>query len=360
MTTTYTGRLQWANDFPVAAAEVRVFRQLSDGSPGMEMTEDAGLSGAEGDFTLSLRDSRLIDEALLAEYDLLSSEFEDIDPGGLDLGDELRPIIQFTLEIRGQQVLFEAPFRRIHRGYHLPYNPPVAFQPSRDGFDFPNTFKFFQSAISLPFGLADKLIPEAYGLCGGMSAGAYDYRLACLCEPNPPDIREYATPPKTGTRLQRYLLRRSLDTFGSLGCNVRRVGDWTLLPDDGPCGVRYLSLQELPTILLRLQRGQCAVLALIYERADTFAEMLQKIWLNHQVLAYGYQQPSPGQYEIAIYDPNHKNQDGVKLGIEQVQVGADSNGPVFGLQIIEEIPHRADKPVRGIFPMTYEPCKPPA
>ncbi|MGB5987492.1 MAG: hypothetical protein WBG37_19460, partial [Desulfobacterales bacterium] len=356
MTSTYSGRIQWANEIAVPDVEVRLFRQLTDGSLGMEMTEAPGLSDADGDFTLSMRDSRLIDEELLAEYDLLSSEFEVLDPGGFDLGDELRPIIQFTLEIKGQQVLFEAPFRRIHRGYHLPYNPPVEFQPSRDGFDFPNAFKFFQSSISLPFGLAEKLIPEPYGVCGGMSAAAYDYRLACLCDPTPPDIRQYHTPPKTGTRLQRYLLRRSLDTFGSLGCNVRRVGDWTLLPDEGPCGVCYLSLQELPSVLLRLQRGQCAVLALIYERAESFAEMLQKIWLNHQVLAYGYQQLGPGQYEIAIYDPNHKNQDQVKLGIEQVQVGSDSNGPVFGLQIIEEIPNRADKAVRGIFPMTYQPC----
>lgn len=359
MTYTYSGHIQWANGTPVSNVEVRLFRQLIDHSLGMEITELPGLSAANGDFTIITRDSCLIDEALLTEYDLLSSEFEAFDRAGFDLGDELRPIIQFSLQINEQQVLFEAPFRRIHRGYYLPYNTPVDFLPSRDGFDFANFFKFFEPLITLPFGLAGKLIPDSYGLCGGMSAAAYDYRLACLNDPDPPDIRHYHATPKTGTRLQRYLLRRSLDTFGSVGCNVSRVGDWTLLPDDGPAGVRFLSLQVLPDILLHLQRGQCIVLALIYERASTYGEMIQKIWLNHQVLAYGHQQLSPGQHEIRIYDPNYKNLDNVKLQIEQVQVGINNDGPVYGIQIQEEIPTKPDREVRGFFPMTYQPCKPP-
>jgi hypothetical protein len=359
MTSTYSGRIQWANGVPVPGVEVRVFRQLTDHSLGMEITEEPGLSAANGDFAIHLRDSRLINDSLLADFDLLSSEFETIDPGGFDLGDELRPIIQFCLQIKGQEVFFEAPFRRIHRGYHLPYNPPVDFLPSRDGFEFPNRFKLFEPRISLPFGLSDKLIPEPYGLCGGMSSAAYDYRLASLDEPNHPDIRHYHSPPKTGTRLQRYLFRRSLDTFGAAGCNIGRVGDWTLLPDDGPAGVRYLSLQELAGILLRLQRGQCVVLALIYHRAGTFSEMLEKIWLNHQVLAYSYQTFGPDQYEISIYDPNYENQDHVKLQVARVVVGTNSDGPVHGLQILEAIPARSYKIVRGIFPMTYRPCKPP-
>ena len=164
MTHTYSGRIQWANELPVPNAEVRLFRQLTDHSLGMELTELPGLSDQEGHFSISIRDSVLIDETLLADYDLLSSEFEILDPGPFDLGNQLRPIIQFPLEIKAQTVLFEAPFRRIHRGYHLPYNPPVDFQPSRDGFDFINSFKMFQSPISLPFGLAEKLIPDCYGL----------------------------------------------------------------------------------------------------------------------------------------------------------------------------------------------------
>ena len=359
MAYTYSGRIQWANGIPVPNVEVRLFRQLTDHNLGMEITEEPGCSTANGDFTILLRDSQLIDDKLIAEYDLLSSEFEAVDPGGFDLGNELRPIIQFMIEIMGQQVLFESPFRRIHRGYHLPYNPPVDFIPSRDGFDFPNLFTFSKPLISLPFGLSEKLIPDSYGLCGGMSAAAYDYRLAYLSDSDQPDIREYHAPPNTGTRLHRYLLRRSLDTFGLAGSNIGRVGDWTLLPDDGPAGVRCLSLGTLPEILLRLQRGQCVVLALIYQRASTFSEMLQKIWLNHQVLAYGYQSLGPDQYQISIYDPNYKNQDQVKLQIDRLQVGSNSDGPVHGIQIREEIPSNMDKEVRGMFPMTYQPSKPP-
>lgn len=359
MSYTYSGRIHWLNGTPVPDVKVRVFRQLTDHSLGMEITEEPGISDTKGDFSIILRDSRLIDFSLLLNFDLLSSEFETVDPGGFDLGSELRPIIQFCLKIKDQEVYFEAPFRRIHRGYHLQYNPPIEFLPSRDGFDFNNCFRLIEPRISLPFGLSDKLISDPYGLCGGMSAAAYDYRLACLNDSNHPDIRAYHEAPKTGTRLHRYLFRRSLDTFGSGGSNISRVGDWTLLPDDGPAGVCCLSLQALPDILLHLQRGQCVVLALIYQRASTFSEMVQNIWLNHQVLAYGYQDLGLDQYEISIYDSNYKNQDQIKLKIQKVNVATSSDGPVRGIQIVERIPNRPDKEVRGIFPMTYKPCKPP-
>lgn len=326
---------------------------------GADLTLLPGISNTEGNFTLQSRDSRFLDSSLLSEYDLLSTQFDEIDTHEYDLGDDPRPIIQFTYPLNGQTVQTQAPFRRIHRGYYLPYNYPVDFLPSRDGFDFVNCFKFSKPLISLPFGLAEKLIPDSYGLCGGMSAAAYDYRLAYLNDPDHPDIREYHAPPNSGTRLHRYLFRRSLDTFGSAGLNIGRVGDWTLLPDDSPAGVRCLSLQALHEVLLLLQRGQCVVLALINQRASTFSEMIQTIWLNHQVLAYGYQSLGLGQYEISIYDPNYKNQDEVKLQIEQVQVGTNSDGPVYGIKIREEIPSRPDKEVRGMFPMTYQPATPP-
>lgn len=359
MTITYSGRVLWANAAPVPNVEVRLFRQLVDQSFGAELTLLPGTSDLNGNFTIITKDSRFVDSALITEYDLLSSKFDEIDPRDFDLGEELRPILEFTFLLNGNTVITHAPFRRIHRGYFLPYNYPVNFLPSNHGFDFVNNFKLFEPRISLPFGLDEKLIPPSYGLCGGMAASAYDYRLASLNNPKPPDIRNYHAVPKTGTRLQRFLLRRSFDTFGAGGANVGRIGDWTLLPDDGSGGVRFLSLQELPDIMLNLQLGQCVVLALIYERATTFNEMLQKIWLNHQVLAYSGQELGPDQFEIRIYDSNYKNRDDVTLNIEAVQVGTSADVPIYGALIREKIPARLDQEVRGIFPMTYQACTPP-
>jgi hypothetical protein len=359
MTNTYQGQVSWANGAPAENIEVRVFRELKDGSLGMELTLAASSSDAGGNFTVEMRDSTLLHGLLLENFDLLSSEFTDINPLGFDLGGDPRPAVLFTYNLLGEITQTQLPFRKIHRGYRLPYQPPVDFLPSRDGFDFINAFKPFDPMISLPPWLGIKPIPGCYGLCGGMSAGAYDFRLAKLCQPGAPDIRQYDSVPKTGTRLHRYLIRRSLDTFGSAGRYAGRVGDWTLLPDHGLGGVQNLSFNEFPGILLNLRYGQCLVLALIYEHANDFGEMLQKIWRNHQVLAYGWKETGPNTYEIPIYDSNYKNRDDIVLKIEQVHVGETIDGPILGMQTREVIPGKPTKIVRGFFQMNYQASLPP-
>ena len=259
----------------------------------------------------------------------------------------------------GRAFQTQAPLRRLHRGYYLPYNCPVDFLPSRDGFDFVNYFKPFDPLISLPAWLDVSRIPGSYGLCGGMSSAAYDFRLAHTVNPKAPDIRQYHDVPKTATSLHRYLIRRSLDTFGVAGRLVGRVGDWTLLPDQGSGGVQNLSLVEFPNIFQNLQNGQCVVLTLIYERAANFSEMMQKIWLNHQVLAYGYTATGPDTFKIHIYDSNYKNRDDASLQIQQAQVGSSSGQPIYGLISREIIPGQLNKEVRGFFPMNYQPSAPP-
>jgi len=359
MTVTYTGQVTWANNSPAANVEVRVFRELKDGSLGMELTLQASTSDAEGNFTIEMRDSKLLDGLHLTNFNLLSFEFTEINPLGFDLGGNPRPAILFTYTIHGQTVQSQLPFRKIHRGYQLPYHVPVDFLPSRDGFDFINAFKPFDPMISLPNWLGIKPIPGCYGLCGGMSAAAYDFRLTKLSHSQTSDIRKYHNVPKTATSLHRYLIRRSLDTFGMGGAYANRVGDWTLLPDDGLGGVQNLSLIEFPEIVQGLLLGQCHVLALIYERADDFSEMLKKIWRNHQVLAYRFNQTDPNAFEIFIYDCNYKNRDDIVLKIEQVPVEETVEGPIFGLKTCEIIPGKPDKTVRGFFRMNYQACLPP-
>jgi len=359
VTITYSGRVLWANGIPIPDVQVRLFKPLKDQSLGIELTLQPGLTNADGTFTLQSKDSILLDSSLLAEFDLLSQNFDEIDTRGFDLGDNLRPIIQFSYFLKGHNIQTQAPFRRLHRGYRLPYNPPVNFMPSRDGFDFENSFKPFDPPITLPDWLGENRISGSYGLCGGMSSAAYDFCLARVTNPKAPDIRHYTTIPKTGTRLHRYLLRRSLDTFGTAGLLIRRVGDWTLRLDQGLGGVQNLTLIELPAIQQNFQDGQCVVLTLIYERAANFEEMIKKIWLNHQVLAYGYSEIGLDTFQIPIYDSNYPNRNNARLHIQRVQVGISGGQPVFGLVSREIIPGELDKEVRGFFSMNYQSANPP-
>jgi hypothetical protein len=358
MITTYSGQISWANGVPVPGVEVKLFEPENSQGVGNELTQQPGVSLADGTFTLQIKDSPLIDSTLITELKPLSSLFDRIQTGDLSLGSDPRPLIQFTYPLKGHAVQILVPFRKLHRAYQLPQNPPVDFLPSRDGFNFLNFFKPFNAPITLPAWADVNRIPGSYGLCGGMSSAAYDFRLARANNPNAPDIRKYSVVPNTGTLLHRYLLRRSIDTFGTVGIKIAQVGEWTLLPDSGLAGIQKLTLDGLSAIRQKLEDGQCVVLSLIYEQASDIKEVVSKIWLNHQVLAYEFVQKSPDSFEIKIYDSNHPNRDDVVVDTQQVQVGSSNSQSAFGLVSREVIPGDSDKVVRGFFTMDYYPIYP--
>jgi hypothetical protein len=358
MTTTYSGQVSWANGVPSPKVEVRLFEPGNGQSMGAELTLQPGVSIADGTFTLQIKDTSHIDSTVLTELEPLSPLFNGIHTGELSLGSDSRPLLQFTYPINGRTFQTLVPFRKLHRSYQLPLNPPVDFLPSRDGFNFLNYFKPFKVPISLPAWLNVNRIPGSYGLCGGMSSAAYDFRLARASNPNAPDIRKYSEVPNTGTLLHRYLLRRSLDTFGTFGIKIAQVSEWTLLPDSGLAGIQKLTLDGLSAIRQKLEDGQCVVISLIYEHASDIKEVVSKIWLNHQVLAYELVQKSPDNFEIKIYDSNHPNRDDVVVDTQRIQVGNSNGQPVFGLASREVIPGDPDKVVRGFFTMDYQPTYP--
>ena len=358
MTITYSGQVFWANGVPIPNVEVRLFEPGNGQSVGAELTLQPGVSIEDGAFTLQIKDSPLIDSTVLTQLEPLSTLFDRIQTGGLSLGNDPRPLIQFTYPLKGRTVQILVPFRKLHRAYQLPHNPPVDFLPSRDGFNFLNFFKPFNVPLTLPGWLNVNRIPGSYGLCGGMSSAAYDFRLARARNPSAPNIRKYSQVPNTGTLLHRYLLRRSLDTFGTLGIKIAQVGEWTLLPDSGLAGIQKLTLDGLSAIRQKLEDGQCVVISLIYEHASDIKEVVSKIWLNHQVLAYEFVQKSPDIFELKIYDSNHPNRDDVVVNTQQVQVGSSNGQPVFGLVSRELIPGDPDKEVHGFFPMDYQPTYP--
>ncbi|MEJ2601584.1 MAG: hypothetical protein P8Z00_24890 [Anaerolineales bacterium] len=197
---------------------------------------------------MQIKDTHLIDSTALSQLEPLSSLFDRIHTGELSLGSDTRPLIQFTYPLNGRSVQTLVPFRKLHRAYQLPQNPPVDFLPSRDGFNFLNFFKPFKVPLTLPAWLNVNRIPGSYGLCGGMSSAAYDFRLARASNPKAPNIRKYSEVPNTGTLLHRYLLRRSVDTFGTVGIKIAQVGEWTLFPDRGLAGIQKLTLDGLSAI----------------------------------------------------------------------------------------------------------------
>ncbi len=355
----YTGKVFWQNGAPVAGVEVRIYEPGTGQSPlGPELTVAPGHSQADGSFAVQTQPSSFIDDTVVTNLEPLSHLFDTVDTLGQSLGLEPRPQIQFGYSVKGRSVSDLRPFRKLHRGYRLSRNPPVDFKPSKDGFVFQNQFKAFELPITIAKWIETSRIPDTYGLCGGMSAAAYDFCLAHLGNPESPDIRQYRAVPNSGTVLHRYLLRRTMDSFGPAGLMIVKTGDWSLLPSRGPAGTCKLTLDEFKAIRQRLDEGQCVCLALIYEHASNLIELATKIWLNHQVLAYGYAETGPGKFEIAIYDSNYPDQDAVLIAQRQ-PVGEVNDPPVDGLVTKEFVPGRLDKEVRGFFDMPYQPASPP-
>jgi len=242
-----------------------------------------------------------------------------------------------------------APFTSV---FALPEVYSQKMVPSINGFKFDNDFKGYPLPFTVPPlpGLPD--IPPDYGLCGGMSSAAYDFYLAGRTIPTA------TAAPDNGTPLQSYLLKRSMDTFGPAGSTLLRVAQLTGMPDDGPNGILTQNIVAFQDIKDILNSSRAVVMGLIYQSASTPAELLQRIWGNHQVLALSYSENPDGTTDVHILDPNFHQNDQVFIHLEPVIV----TGGLSGLKCTQMV---SGKPltyetVRGITIMTYEFVDPPA
>ena len=170
--------------------------------------------------------------------------------------------------------------------------------------------------------------------------------------------------PHQGTRLQRYLFQRQMDSMGGLGQQVAKVAQWTCLPDDTLLGTQARTscgIQRL--IRQKLDDRNPVVLALIYEHASSVKELSRCIFNNHQVLAYAYQQDGFGGYSIKVYDPNLPGRNDVIIRCEPVVLGtvASPTGAetVMGFRSTQLLGGVLYKQVRGYFAMPYQPEQPP-
>jgi hypothetical protein len=150
-----------------------------------------------------------------------------------------------------------------------------------------------------------------------------------------------ASPPEGGTPYFRYLVR-SLMRSWNLPLGPLRYAVWSALPDGdvlGLAGTRRRSLDaEWPRIRHELDAGRLAPLGLIRVRTlNPFG-----LALNHQVLAFGYDEDEAGMTTLHVYDPNHPDRDDITLA--------------FGPGRPWPIPYgEGERAVRGLFLVPYRP-----
>jgi hypothetical protein len=273
------------------------------------------------------------------------------------LGDIYLPYLKFNYTFNGLIRTHEASLGLFQTKFFLPENPPLEFLPSTHGFKFTNSFSGYFLPFSTPAFMGSSKVTSQYGLCGGMSFAAYDFILAGRAIP-----RRRGTP-RQGTKLQRYLFRRQMDSLGGVGQQVIKVAQWTSLPDDTLLGTQSRTLAEFNQVQPKLEDRNLVVLALIYEHASTLKELARLIFNNHQVLAYAYQVRPSGSITIRVYDPNLPARDDVVIQCEPTVLGeVDSPTglqPVPGLKATQLVGGSFYKNVRGFFIMPYEPVKPP-
>ncbi len=190
-----------------------------------------------------------------------------------------------------------------------------------------------------------------------MCAAVYDFLLACRAVPSVVDV------PKQGTRLQRYLFRRQMDSLGGLGQHAVKVAQWTTLPDDTMVGTMRRTADEFKLVRQKLDQGNLVILTLIYEYAASLKELSRRIFSNHQVLAWALKEDDAEINSIRIYDPNLPGRDDVIIRAEPLVLGelttSSGSEAVRGLKSTEMVGAEFYKDVRGFFEMPYTPVKPP-
>jgi len=355
----FSGKVLYANGAPVPNVEVHIYDQDSPGKQDDDLTIIPGLSDQRGRFTLTYEPTRFLDYHVMDPAGTPSQPFN-LPSAGLklpDLGDFYLPYLRFNYTFNGQLRRYTTPLGIFRKEYRLPEKTPIQFTPSSDGFKFINQFTGYFLPFTPPAFMGSRKVRSTYGLCGGMCGAAYDFALAGK------DIPGSMKTPRQGTRLQRYLFQRQMDSWGGIGQEVIKVAQWTCLPDDTLLGTQARTAAEFPTIQKKLEDQNLVILAMIYEHASTISALSRVIFKNHQVLAYACQEDASGEILINVYDPNLPLRDDVVIRCMPMVIGevSTSSGaqPVVGIKSTQLLGSTHFRDVRGFFAMTYTPVKPP-
>lgn len=174
------------------------------------------------------------------------------------------------------------------------------FLPSTSAFRFTNSFAVqpLLRARAPALGWSLSLGDASRGLCGGMIFAVRDLFEAGMSPPSD------EAPPRHGSPLYAYLVRRLFDSFdlprGVARYHALMRGPDATLTVGQRLGVAARSLaDEWPRIRLDLDAGRLSPLGLVTVRATD----PRQLGLNHQVLAYAYDQAGT-VVTLRVHDPN--------------------------------------------------------
>ncbi len=214
------------------------------------------------------------------------------------------------------------------------------FMPSLHGLPFKNKFKF---KLNFPLPFIPK-IASTYGLCGGMSS------LAADCFKTQKTIPGTHAVPKIGSGLYVDLMDRQLKSFGKNFMYILKFFQWWRMLSTFQ--TQQKSLEEWQELKQSLDAGQPCQLGLMY-----VDEHSGSLWDNHQVLAYGYEQPNDKLIYLRIYDPNYPKRDDVFV---KCTLDNSSNGKTNVTRMVceQHVPNRGSRKVRGFFCLPMKHIKP--
>lgn len=212
------------------------------------------------------------------------------------------------------------------------------FLPSTSGFHFANRWPSgpalrFGARIPgpVPIELELRIGDTANGLCGGMALATIDRWLGG--EPPPPEL----TPPSEGSALFREIVRRQIDSLG-LGLAVARF--YRAAAVGASRRDRFAIRDAVPFVRHEIDAGRPAPLGLIHVASRDPRQLIG----DHQVVAYGYAlDAAAGTVDLAIYDPNHPDDDTIRL---RIALGGP-HGPVSYDYIAGEAPVVGAIPLGG-------------
>lgn len=355
MTRTLQGRINFANGVPAANVAVRVFDRDAAGKQDDDLTLTPGLSDGQGNFVVTYDPGRFRDVLTVTRSEPRDPPFDWTlvrrEHRRTDWLDVFSPYLRFDYTFQGQAKQSRSTPQWFTSDYTLPQVFTTRpFTPASNGYHFANRF----NGVPLPFSIPELPglvhLSGVYGLCGGMASTAYDHYLFGR------EIPQQDRAPRSGSALQRYLYRRQMDTFGTLGEYILKFVSWMNLPDDTPQGLNCLTVHEFEQFQSRLENNLGSVLGILYEKGA----QIKRLFLNHQVLGFGMDTLDEDHFAIRIYDPNYPDRDDVAIRIERC-IACDADGsPLHGLACAQFLGSQKIHDIHGFFLMPYIPVRPPA
>jgi hypothetical protein len=245
----------------------------------------------------------------------------------------------------------------------------MQFLPSTHGFKFRNGWEGWPLPGELQvLGVPIPPPTKSFGLCGGMSAAAWDYFVAKV------PIPTVETAPGKGTGLFNFLYNRQVRTFGvsPTYTYMLKFMNWMARPLNqtpyrgGMEGIRQLTRAQYADVQRELAEQGFAVIGLVRVKASETVS----IWKNHQVLVYStkeirdHRESSTSKRKIIlrVYDPNHQKRDDITIECDEVVVGRTlvKGNDVYGFSCVQRVPAGDDEVVRGFFLMKHTRVTPPA